>query len=162
MRRQFNFPSRRFYHAHSACIRNGKPVPRDPPENRARSYLSLAERLAQWNALADEFALLCTQCWSGNRGRSTLDASHKALSAVGFRVVDMTWSLADPLSDRPDEAGDQVRVLRWSVEKLRATLERDPSRRRRVDINPSAPPNLRLLDTLDAVRVDYRRRPDQF
>ena len=65
VRRQFNFPSRRFYHAHSACIRNGKPVPRDPSENRARSYPSLAERLAQWNALADEFALLWTQCWSG-------------------------------------------------------------------------------------------------
>ena len=34
-------------------------------------------------------------------------------------------------------------------------LERDPSRRRRVDVKPSTPPDLRLLDTLDAVREDY-------
>jgi hypothetical protein len=122
----------------------------------------LAERLAQWNALADEIALLWTQCWSGKRGRATLDASCKAANRVCFRSTDMTWALADPRPNRPDEAGDQVRALRRSVERLRISLERDSSRRRRVDVNPRTPPNLRLPDTLDAVREDYRRRSDQF
>ena len=43
-----------------------------------------------------------------------------------------------------------------NVEKLRAAIARDPSRRaQRVEDGPSMPPDLRLPDTLDAIRKAY-------
>jgi hypothetical protein len=69
----------------------------------------------------------------------------------------MVW-MRDALAEgRLGSAGDQVRVLRWHVERLRAAIERDPSRRGRAEVVPSTPPDLRLPDTLGAVREAYRR-----
>ena len=31
----------------------------------------------------------------------------------------MTWTIVDPRPGKPDEAGDQVRILRWHVERRR-------------------------------------------
>jgi hypothetical protein len=145
----------------SACAgrrQAAKTIPRDPPSNHKRTYPTNTERLAQWNALAVEFADLWTRCWSGKRVRVTLEASCDAMNSVRWRVIDMTWALTDPRSDRPDEAGDHVRALRLAVERLHAALEFDATRRRRVDaVLSAAAPDLRLPRALDAVRKDWFR-----
>jgi hypothetical protein len=44
----YNYRVRRTYHAHPKCVdvHEGKPIPRDPPENHSRSSPNPAERLA--------------------------------------------------------------------------------------------------------------------
>jgi hypothetical protein len=46
----------RIYYAHDACVARyrGKTIPPDLWINRTRSIPSLAERLSEWNDLADE------------------------------------------------------------------------------------------------------------
>jgi hypothetical protein len=77
---------------------------------------------------------------------------------VGFRKTDMTWALADPRPNRPDEAGDQVRILRWHVERLRAALKRDPRLSPRCSASRGLPAlDIRLSETVAAVCETYSR-----
>jgi hypothetical protein len=153
--------ARRIYYAHDACVARyrGKTIPPDLWINRTRSIPSLAERLGEWNDLADELDRLLARCWSEPRALSTANIACRAWNAVGFRKTDMTWALADPRPNRPDEAGDQVRILRWHVERLRAALERDArlSRSPRSASRGLPALDIRLSETVAAVRETYSR-----
>jgi hypothetical protein len=107
--------------------------------------------LAEWNALNDDLARLFAEYRSAPRARATMEAACYAYNAVNYRRTDMTWAITDPHS--PDEAGDQVRVLRWHVERLARALERDPSRRGKRGSSDIEAPDLRLADTVEAVKA---------
>jgi hypothetical protein len=149
----------RRYHAHEACHgRNrGKPIPPDPLVNRRRLIPSLADRLSEWNALADDLDHLLAQCRSAPRAVAVMKIACNVANAVSWRVTGMTEALADPYPAIPDEAGDQVRILRWHVEKLRAALEGGPSRDGWRGVCNIETLNLRLPETVGAVREAYER-----
>jgi hypothetical protein len=153
--------ARQRYYAHAACAarRRGKVIPPDPLINRTRTIPSLAERLAEWNALADELNYLLAQCWSAPRALATANVAVRVWNAVGYRKTDMTWALTDPRIGCPDEAGDQVRILRWHAGKLRAALKRDPGSHSPRKVRGCLPAlNLRLPETIEAVREAYKRK----
>ena len=111
----------------------------------------------EWNALADELDRLFEQCRSAPHTLATSNAACDAWNA-GYLKIDMTWALVDPYLNRPDEAGDRVRTMRWYAERLRAALERDPGSHKPHNVRGSLPPrNLRLPDTLEGVREEQAR-----
>jgi hypothetical protein len=120
---------------------------------------SLAERLREWNALADDLDRLLAQCRSAPCAVAVMKIACNVANAVSWRVTDMTWALSDPYPGIPDEdeAGDQVRILRWHVEKLRAALEGPSSRDGWRGVCNIGALNLRLPETVEAVREAYER-----
>jgi hypothetical protein len=156
-----NQRANRRYHAHGACVarHEGKPIPPDPLVNRRRHIPSPAERLWEWNALADELDRLFAQCRSAPCPVAVMKIACNVANAVSWRVTDMIAALADPYPGFPDEdeAGDQVRILHWHVEKLRSALEGGPSRDGWRGVFSLEAPNLRLAETVEAVREAYER-----
>ena len=149
----------RHFYAHNRCRRRcrAEGVPPEPLVNRKRVIPSLAERLIQWNALADEVDRL----WAAYQAAPHVLATNRVARRV-FNIdhhkTSMTRALADPFPDQPDEAGDHVRILRWCVEKLRTALDRDPSQRGPRSEKSFPAPDLRLPETVEAVRAAYKRR----
>jgi hypothetical protein len=152
----------RRYHAHAACVdRNDKkPIPPDPLVNRRRKIPSLAQRLSEWNALADDLDRLLAQCRSAPLALSTMKVACSVWNNVHGRKTDMAWALVGP--NRPDEAGDQVRRLRWHVERLRVALVHDSSLRRRNGVCNIESPDLRPPDTVKAVDAVHEREFEEF
>jgi hypothetical protein len=118
-------------------------------------FPSLAERLAEWNSLASEFDRLFAQYRSTPRSPATAKIVRRAWNSVSWRGTDMTWALVDPRPDQADEAGRHVDILRLHVEKLRAALERDAAQRGRRSVSNLEMPDLRLPETIEAVRTAY-------
>ena len=89
-----------------------------------------------------------------------MEAACDVFNGVSWRARDMTWALGDPRPDCPDEAGDQVRALRWRLDRFRVAIKRDPTLRGRRNPRPQGnlpAPDLRLPDTLDEILAAYRR-----
>jgi hypothetical protein len=149
---------RRFY-AHEACARrnDAKSPPPDPLFKRRRPIPTLSERLDQWNSLAGELIDLFEEYQSAPRVKATMEAACDVFNGVSWRATDMTWALGDPRQDRPDEAGDQVRILRWHIELFARAIERDPSLKGRRGVSDLEAPDLRLNDTLEALRDAYAK-----
>jgi hypothetical protein len=156
----FKYSTRQRFYACGRCAARydrDKQIPPEPLVNRRRSIPSLAERLAEWNALDQELKRLFAQYRSEPRVAATMKAACSVWNSVCWRATDMTWALVDLRSDRPDEAGDQVRVLRWHVDRFGPALERAPSLKGRRALSDLEAPDLRLADTLAAVREAYAR-----
>ena len=152
---------RRFY-AHEACAsrNDAKSPPPNPLFNRRRRIPTLSQRLAEWNALAGELIDLFEEYRSSPRAKAAMEAACDVYNGVNWRARDMAWALGDPRPDRPDEAGDQVRTLRWHLDRFRAAIKRDPTLRGRCNPHPCGNltvPDLRLPDTLEKVLRGYRR-----
>ena len=142
----------RYYHAHMGCaLRNGdKPIPPEPPVNCGRRTPSPDERLKEWNALADQLDHLLAQCRAEPRALTTLRISRRICAALSWRRGSMSWALGNPRLERFDEAGELVKGLRWHVERLRAALARDPSRREQRCACNIESPDLHLPETAPA------------
>jgi hypothetical protein len=148
----------RFYACSRCAARyDGKTVPSDPLVNRKRIIPSLSARLAEWNALGEELDRLFARLRSEPRAISTMEVACSVWNSLSCRATYMTLALVDPMPGAPDEAGDQVRVLRWHVARLARALERDPLMKGRRGDSGMKGRNLRLADTVASVRAAYER-----
>ena len=143
----------RYFHAHGACSRRSSPrphfnnrtIPPEPLVNLKRLIPSLAESLNEWNRLADDLDRLTARLRSESHALATVNSSRRTCAALRWDKGMMSHALANPRF--PDEADEQVRVLRWHVERLRAALERDPSLPGRQYVCRIEGPDLRLPET---------------
>ena len=156
----FKCSTRQRFYACGRCAARydrDKQIPPEPLVNRRRLIPTLAERLAEWNGLDQALKRLFAQYRSEPRATATMKAACSVWNSVCYRATDMTWALVDLRSDRPDEAGDQVRILRWHVDRFARALERAPSLKGSRGLSDLEAPDLRLADTVAAVREAYAR-----
>jgi hypothetical protein len=152
--------SRRRFYAHVGCAERNKHVPIPQRQQRFRAP-TLAESLAAWNAMVDELERLFVQVSAGPYSEDVAKAARDAWNANSYKKIDMTWALADPRADQPFEADDHCRKLGWHIERLKRAIERDgprPLKRRVVRLSVA---KLRLPDTVDEIREQYRGRGRQ-
>jgi hypothetical protein len=144
------------YYAHEACANRNerKPLPKPRPDARGQAP-SLAESLATWNVLVDELEGLLATMRAVPHTQAAMKAACAAWNANSYKTTDMVWAIADPRPDRPYEADDHCRKLKWHVERLKAALARDPlSSARRGLIDWGASP-LTLPDSVNEIRAQY-------
>jgi hypothetical protein len=146
----------RFY-AHAGCARRNRHAPLPQRRQRFRAP-SLAESLATWNALVDELERLFAEVHAVPHSAIVAKAACDAWNANCYKKTDMTWALADPRADRPFEADDHCRKLSWHIERLERAVERDGPRPLKREVIRISAAKLRLPDTVDEVRKQYRER----
>jgi hypothetical protein len=146
--------NRRGFYAHGACLsRNvGKPVPPDPKANLQLPVQSPEEALAVWNGLVDEFENLLGKMRAIPHALATAEAACEVWNANSYKRTDMTWAVVDPRPNRPNEAHDHCRALRWHLENLKLAIERDPLQSGRRNVISLSAAHLRLPSAVDEVR----------
>ena len=105
-----------------------------------------ASRSDEWNEFAAGLERPFAQYRSEPRTATTMAGACRVWNAVRWRKTSMAWAL------------DHICSLRRQVEKLRRALERDPSQRGRRGVITIDAPELRLPETIEAVREAYERR----
>jgi hypothetical protein len=117
-----------------------------------------AQRLGEWNGLADELDRLFMQYRAELRAIATMKVACHVANAVRWHKNVMPDALVDPRFIRLNKAGDHVRILRRYVEQSRSALDRDSTRRGRRGVINIEPLNLRLPDTIEEVREAVERQ----
>jgi hypothetical protein len=125
------------------------------------AFPSFAERLAEWNALADELDRLHEEYRQEPRAKKAMIAMLRARGVAREHMAHMTCAIVHhSCADRPDEAGDQVRLLRWYVERFARALALDSTQRgKRRSFGPVEPPSVQLDNMIEKIREEYPTQP---